>query len=233
MHLFFNPNISSDKLQLNEEESKHCTKVLRKKKGDIIKLCDGKGNLYDAEIITDDTRKCQLKIVKSISNFGKKHFSLHIAIAPTKNISRFEWFLEKATEIGIDQVTPIICDNSERKNINHSRLKKIIISAIKQSIKAYLPKLNDLTPFDEFVSKNFHYEKFIAYLDDDVNDNLKDIYKIGHNALVLIGPEGDFSKEEIKLARENGYNPISLGKSRLRTETAGLVACHTVNLLNE
>ncbi|MBE9491864.1 MAG: RNA methyltransferase, partial [Bacteroidetes bacterium] len=157
----------------------------------------------------------------------------HLAIAPTKNINRFEWFLEKATEIGIDEISPIICDHSERKTLKTDRLNKILITAIKQSIKVYLPKLNSPLTFNEFIQKPCSSFKFIACIDEEHQLNLKKAYQKGKDVVIIIGPEGDFSREEIKLAKELKYLPISLGKSRLRTETAAIVACHTIQLLNE
>jgi 16S rRNA (uracil1498-N3)-methyltransferase len=232
MQLFYTPDINSDQVQLSEEESKHCIRVLRKKPGDIIHLCDGKGTLFEAELINADNRKCDLKVIKTISNHGKRDYNIHIAIAPTKNINRFEWFIEKATELGIDEITPLICDNSERKHLNNKRIEKILVSAMKQSVKAYLPMLNEVISFKELVSQDSPSGKYIAYLDKEVNKSLLDLCKKSEDVLILIGPEGDFCKEEIELAKQNGYSPISLGKSRLRTETAGVVACHLVHVVN-
>lgn len=233
MNLFYTPDIVSDQHQLNEEESKHCIRVLRQRKGDIITLTDGKGNLFRAELIADNPKKCILNIIETISKFGKRKFNIHMAVAPTKNISRFEWFLEKATEIGIDEITPIICENSERKTLNIGRMKKIIISSLKQSLKAYIPKLNEALLFSDFIKTTSPLKKYIAYIDDDVSLTLKGDYQKGEDVLILIGPEGDFSKSELSIARQHKFYPISLGKSRLRTETAAVVACHTIHLLND
>jgi 16S rRNA (uracil1498-N3)-methyltransferase len=158
---------------------------------------------------------------------------LHIAIAPTKSIERFEWFLEKATEIGIDEITPVLCENSERDKIKTDRLNKVLISAMKQSLKVHLPKLNQLIKLDNFIPDNFNGEKYIAHCKTNHKNHLKNIYHKGTNCLVLIGPEGDFGDNEIKLFSENNYKQVSLGNSRLRTETAGIAACHIVNLINE
>jgi 16S rRNA (uracil1498-N3)-methyltransferase len=193
---------------------------------------DGKGGFYEAEISDANPKKCRLSILNSTFDFGKKDFHLHIAIAPTKNTDRFEWFLEKATEIGIDEITPILTSHSERKTVNHDRFEKILISAMKQSLKAYLPQLNGLMSFKELVVSNKTENKFIAYCDEIQKNHLKDLASKGNNTLVLIGPEGDFSPEEVLLAIENGFKVVSLGESRLRTETAGIVACHIVNLAN-
>jgi 16S rRNA (uracil1498-N3)-methyltransferase len=233
MQLFYVPNISGTEIILDETESKHAIRVLRLQKGDQIQVVDGKGGFYLAEIADANPKKCRLTIVNSALDFGKRNFHLHIAIAPTKNIDRFEWFLEKATEIGIDEITPLLTSHSERKTINAERLEKILVSAMKQSLKAYLPQLHELTTFKELIINNKTENKFIAYCDEIQKIHLKDLATKGNNTLILIGPEGDFSPEEIKLAIENGFKVVSLGESRLRTETAGIVACHIVNLANE
>ncbi len=233
MNLFYVPNISGAEIILGETESKHAIRVLRLQNGNLVQIIDGTGGFYEAEITDANQKKCRLSILKSQPEFGKKDFHLHIAIAPTKNIDRFEWFLEKATEIGIDEITPLLTSHSERKTINPDRLEKILVSAIKQSLKAYLPKLNNLTNFKELVTKNKTENKFIAYCDNIQKTHLKDLATKAKDTLILIGPEGDFSPEEVKLAIENGFKVVSLGESRLRAETAGIVACHIVNLANE
>ncbi|MDA3953440.1 MAG: 16S rRNA (uracil(1498)-N(3))-methyltransferase [Bacteroidales bacterium] len=232
MHLFYTPDLSSNLYTLNEIESKHCIKVLRLNTNDEIQLIDGKGGFYSAKIIDSNPKKCIVEITDTKKEFGKRNHYLHIAIAPTKNIDRFEWFLEKATEIGIDEITPIICEHSERKSIKPERLEKIIISAVKQSIKAYKPKLNNLTTYNDFINQNTDCKKYIAHCEENKKFQLKNIYNKDENALILIGPEGDFSTEEIVQAKQNAFYEISLGESRLRTETAGMVACHTINLIN-
>ena len=233
MQLFYVSNISGAEVIFDETESKHAIRVLRLQKGSQVQIVDGKGGFYEAEISDANPKKCRLLISKSQSEFGKKDFHLHIAIAPTKNIDRFEWFLEKATEIGIDEITPLLTAHSERKTINPERLEKILVSAMKQSLKAYLPGLNKLTSFKELVISNNAESKFIAYCDDIQKTHLKDLAIKGKNSLILIGPEGDFSPEEIKMALDNGFKVASLGSARLRTETAGIAACHIVNLINE
>jgi 16S rRNA (uracil1498-N3)-methyltransferase len=233
MHLFYTPDLSGKIYTLNESESKHCIKVLRLSINDQVQLIDGKGGFYTAQIIDANPKKCSVEIIKEEKEFGKRNHYLHIAIAPTKNNDRFEWFLEKATEIGINEITPIICEHSERKVIKPERLEKIIISAVKQSIKAYKPKLNKIIPYKDFMASEFQGDKFIAHCEEIEKTALKSSYKKGNSALVLIGPEGDFDPKEIALAKENNFQEISLGESRLRTETAGVVACHTINLLNE
>jgi 16S rRNA (uracil1498-N3)-methyltransferase len=201
--------------------------------GDEIILVDGKGNLYKTRIVKPEAKRCEVEIFDTIHEFEKRNFYLHIAIAPTKNIERFEWFLEKATEIGIDEITPILCEHSERKVINHERLEKIIVSAMKQSVKAYLPKLNQLITFKQFIQQNTDGEHFIAHCNNKEMNHLKDKAATKVKTTVLIGPEGDFSPNEVSLALQNNYKEISLGKSRLRTETAGVVACDIINIINE
>nr|WP_320000567.1 16S rRNA (uracil(1498)-N(3))-methyltransferase [uncultured Draconibacterium sp.] len=233
MQLFYVPDISGAEVILNETESKHAIRVLRLKEGDEIELVDGKGGFYKARIQNANPKKCQLCIIESQTDFGKKDFHLHIAIAPTKNIDRTEWFLEKCTEIGIDEVTPLLSEHSERKVIKPERLEKILVSAMKQSVKAYLPKLNGLTKLSDLLSQTTETKKFIAHCNEGEKPHLKNVVKPGDNVLILIGPEGDFSPEEVDLALESGFEAISLGNARLRTETAGVVACHIVNLANE
>lgn len=233
MQLFYVPNSSGAEVILDETESKHAVKVLRLSAGDKVQLIDGKGGFYEAEIADPHPKKCRLSITKTILEFGKKNFHLHIAIAPTKNTDRLEWFLEKATEIGIDEITPLLTEHSERKVLKTERLEKILVSAMKQSLKAYLPKLNELTPFHEFIKQAKETHRFIAHCEDGEKPHLKNRVQAKTDCLVLIGPEGDFSPEEISLAKEQGFTEISLGTARLRTETAGIAACHIVNLANE
>lgn len=234
MILFYSTEIHDEKITLSKEEARHCTQVLRKKIGDIIQIVDGKGGYHTVELIEIQKKYAVTKILETKKAFLSTPTTLHIGIAPTKNISRFEWFLEKATEIGIQEITPILCQRSERKHLRQERLEKILVAAMKQSVKAYLPKLNPIMRLDEFVDLQINAAKFIAHCaEKSGNHFLRDNYKAGQNVCILIGPEGDFSQEEIALARENGFQEISLGKSRLRTETAGIVACHTINLLND
>ena len=233
MQLFYVPDISGAEAFLNEAESKHAIKVLRLHNDDTIQLVDGKGGFYKTKISDANPKKCRLKITNTQTDFGKKDFHLHIAIAPTKNIDRFEWFLEKVTEIGIDEITTLLTEHSERKTVKTERLEKILISAMKQSVKAYLPILNEIAPFHDLVSTATCKNKFIAHCNDGEKNHLKNAVEKGEDVLVLIGPEGDFSPDEIKFAKEHGFREISLGNSRLRTETAGVIACHIVNLANE
>jgi 16S rRNA (uracil1498-N3)-methyltransferase len=205
------------------------------KTGDSIQLIDGKGGLYVAEIIDDNQKHCAVKITDTKKEFSKRDWSLHIAIAPTKNMDRLEWFVEKATEIGIDEISLIDCNKSERTIVKAERLNKVAISAIKQSLKAYLPKISDVVDFKKLIAsaKDFKGEKFIAHCHSrEVLPHIKTLYKPKSNTIILIGPEGDFSVDEIKLALDNDFKEISLGASRLRTETAALYACTTINILN-
>lgn len=231
MHVFYTPDIQT-KTELPEEEAQHCIRVLRLTAGDEITLTDGKGNFYRAEISASTNKRCLVNIIETIYQEPLWPCHLHIAMAPTKNMDRNEWFAEKATEIGFDELTFLNCRFSERKVIKTERIEKILVSAIKQSLKTRLPVLNEMTDFDKFISRDFKGQKFIAHCYEGEKPLLKDVLQKGEDALVLIGPEGDFSEEEVKKAIEKGFIPISLGKSRLRTETAALVACHTMNLMN-
>jgi 16S rRNA (uracil1498-N3)-methyltransferase len=233
MHIFYTPDISGNTFILDETESKHCIRVLRLEKGDEITLVDGRGGYYLAEINDPNPKRCMVEVVRSEKKFGLKNFQVHIAIAPTKNIERMEWFLEKATEIGINRIIPLLCQHSERKEIKPERLEKVMVSAMKQSLKAYLPQLDELTKFSDLIRQPFDGQKFIAHCEDQHRDLLKNQIVPNQKTLILIGPEGDFSPEEIQAAIQAGFKPVSLGNSRLRTETAGVIACHTVNLMNE
>ncbi|RZK43709.1 MAG: 16S rRNA (uracil(1498)-N(3))-methyltransferase [Pedobacter sp.] len=233
MHIFYTPGLDSEVFTLNEEESKHCSKVLRLGLGDRVHLIDGVGGLYEAEIFEVTKRNVQLRITNKQIEFGKRNHHLHIAVAPTKNIDRLEWFLEKATEIGIDEITPIICDRSERRVIKQDRLEKVITSAVKQSLTAYHPKLNPITPFSELIKMTFNGGRFIAHcIEDTEKEFIASLTSAHQSNLILIGPEGDFSETEINLALLNGYKAVSLGNTRLRTETAALAACFEVNYIN-
>ena len=230
MQLFYLEN-PENKIILSAQESKHATKVLRKKEGDVLDFTDGKGNFYKAEITLADSRKCRLQILSSEQKEKQHNYHLHIAIAPTKNIDRFEWFLEKATEIGIDEITPIICSRSERKVIKTERCNRILLSAMKQSLKYHLPQLNEAISLSDFLKQDFEGAKYIAHCEDGKKNELKTVSK-AEKTLILIGPEGDFSPKEIELALQYQFKAVSLGTSRLRTETAGLVAAHTVKIKN-
>lgn len=234
MQLFYNSDIKiSDKnFFFDKEESKHIVKVLRKKEGDNIYITNGLGNLFISEIVFASEKKCEVKII-DINTFEPTPYYIHIAVAPTKMNDRMEWFLEKATEIGIHEITPILCDHSERKVYKIDRAEKIIQSALKQSNQYFLPKINEPVPFSNFVKTAFDGQKFIAHCEETAKRSFKNEIKLNSKILILIGPEGDFSTKEINLAIENKFVPVTLGNTRLRTETAALVACHTVALTNE
>ena len=235
MQLFFTQNIHNNIAILEEEEARHATQVLRKRVGDTLTLTDGMGNWYEGSIVDLTKKTCVVSINSVKEAYNKRSFYLHIAIAPTKNIDRFEWFLEKATEIGIDEITPLVCHRSERTVIKPERLRGVIASAMKQSLKAYLPKMNESIDFQRFIKHDFSFykQKSIAYCNDDQTRPLSMGYEKGASSVILIGPEGDFSEAEVKLAFGQNFVGASLGMSRLRTETAGVVACHTLNFLNQ
>jgi 16S rRNA (uracil1498-N3)-methyltransferase len=235
MQLYYiNPVFESVPCQvtLGSDESFHCIKVLRMRAGDKINLSDGIGNLYEGQIMAQDIKNCPVMLLNVIPDSGKRQFRLHMAVAPTKNIARFEWFLEKATEIGIDEITPLLCEHSERVNIRVDRLQKIILSAAMQSVKTYLPVLHEPAKFKDFIRLNQYTSRFVAYVEEQQPHHLKNAYK-GGDCTILIGPEGDFSKSEMESAFQQNFLPVSLGPSRLRTETAAIVACHTINIANE
>lgn len=234
MQLFYNPTISSDTetFYFDREESKHIIKVMRKKDGDILFVTNGLGLLFKTQITLASDSKCTVKIV-SVETAQKPKYHLHLAVAPTKMNDRFEWFLEKATEIGISEITPIICDHSERQHIKTDRFDKIIQSAMKQSLHYFLPKLNEPIGFKDFVKSNPTGLLCIAHCEETDRKSLKNILKPNENMTILIGPEGDFSQKELQLAFENKYVPVSLGNTRLRTETAAIVACHSAAFINE
>jgi RNA methyltransferase, RsmE family len=231
-YLFYAPEINVVPT-LSPEESLHCARVLRLKQGDEIVLTDGIGYFYKATLESVSSKCCHVRV------FEKKEQKLHwencieIAVAPTKNADRMEWLVEKATEIGINRFHFLRCRFSERKEIRLQRIEKSVIAAAKQSFKATLPQLNEMVDFKKFVKQDFSGRKFIAHCHSGEKKILSRACKKGENALILIGPEGDFSETEVNLAIENGFEPISLGETRLRTETAALMACHTVHLINQ
>lgn len=222
-------NSSIGKLHfLNEEDARHCVKVLRKNVQDKIHVVDGVGGIYECEIVKAHEKKCELKVLSAEQNFQKRNHFLHIAIAPTKNADRIEYFIEKCVEIGVDEITLIQTKHSERKHQKVERLEKIAISAMKQSLKAYLPKINELISIEKFFKNTECDNKFIGHLTQD-SIPLKSAINQKSDYLIMIGPEGDFSKEEIEQARNAGFQVVTLGNSRLRTETAGVVACTIIN----
>jgi len=235
MDFFFSNDINNQTIILDNYESRHCIKVMRHKIGDLIKIVDGLGNLYSGNLVSFNKNSCAIQINDKTENYKKRNQHIHIGISPIKNQDRLEWFIEKSVEIGIDEITLIDCDRTLRKKIKIDRLNKIAITAMKQSLKAYIPKINDVTSVNDFIMYNQNSSKFICHLDnDDRKDVLyyKDDIKKYKNVSILIGPEGDFSASEIELAVDNSFLCVTLGNSRLRTETAGIVACHLFNLMN-
>jgi 16S rRNA (uracil1498-N3)-methyltransferase len=234
MQLFYNPTIteSTEVFSFDKEESKHIIKVLRKKDTDLLYVTNGLGFLFKTEITLASDSKCTVKII-SFEKAAPSKFKLHLAVAPTKMNDRYEWFLEKATEIGVHEITPIICDHSERKVINNERFDKILLTAMKQSNELYLPKLNPAITFKEFIKLKIEGVKLIAHCEETDKKSLKSILKTNEDYTILIGPEGDFSEKEIAMALENDFTAVSLGNTRLRTETAAIVACHSVIFVNE
>lgn len=228
MQVFYKTGQHESNIFLDASESHHCINVLRMKQNDEVVVINGKGTFYSTRILKPDPSRVQLLVISAVENYEKRDCHLHIAIAPTKNIDRFEWFLEKAAEIGIDEITPIFCLHSNRVNIRMERLEKVLIAAVKQSLKAYLPKLNQAIAFNDFLNRNTNSNSFIAYCADDYKEHLLTSIKGANDITVLIGPEGDFSPAEVKTAIEKGYIPVSLGKSRLRTETAGVAVAQIV-----
>ncbi len=232
MKLFYTVDFDKNNPILSPEESKHCLRVLRIQDGHSIHITNGKGDLFAGKI--RKVGKLAHVDIDSHTNSKKpRPYKLHMAICPTKNMDRFEWFLEKATEIGLDEITPIVSFHSERKKIKEERLEKILISAMKQSLQTHKPILNPVTTFAEFIEEEDETEtRYIAHCqNDETKEHIKEIDQSAKNIVLLIGPEGDFSDDEIDLAKSKNFKAIGLGKSRLRTETAGIVACHSINFL--
>ena len=229
--LFYSPDILISS-QLPETESHHCVKVLRMRNGDLLTVTDGKGSFYKCTLVDANPKHSVVSILKKIDVNPSRNFILHIAFAPTKQMDRNEWFVEKATEIGIDRFSPIISNYSERKEIKSERLTKTAISAMKQSQQPFLPQIDETISFNDFIKHPFNGNKYIAHCYETPKIPLAQTYKKGENALILIGPEGDFSEEEVERAINSGFKPISLGESRLRTETASLIATHTLHVIN-
>ncbi|AKQ45401.1 16S rRNA methyltransferase [Rufibacter radiotolerans] len=234
MHLFFTPDLtpSSTSYTLSEEESKHCVRVLRLNQGDAVTLIDGRGGWYEAEIAEPNPKKTRLNILKHTQDPFQRAYKIHVAVAPTKNIDRIEWFVEKAVETGIDEITFLQCARSERKAVNMDRIEKIAVSAMKQSMKAQLPTLHPLTRYTDFLAQPQEGQKFIAHLVEGLErHSLARSVSGPETYTILIGPEGDFNPEEVAQALQAGYQPVTLGQSRLRTETAALAACHTIHVM--
>ncbi len=231
MELFFDPQFTGEGL-LCESESKHCINVLRHKIGDEITIANGKGYYYKGRIISAHPKRCEIENI-SLQRYEESPYKIHLAVAPTKSIDRFEWMIEKAIELGVNEITPLLCHHSERKKIRTDRIEKVVIAAMKQSLKAYMPIINELTPFKQFIKENKTTNSFIAHCYNSEKIPLKQAYPSKSDTLLYIGPEGDFSETEVESAIKAGITPVSLGSSRLRTETAGIIACHTIHLLNE
>ena len=231
MNLFYQPLLPQGALYLDGEESRHCVKVLRKRNGDPIRVTDGGGYFYDVVIEDANPSHCEFSI-RSRTEAQKRNTRIHIAISPTRNPDRIEWFVEKATELGIDELSLIKTEHTEKSFIKRERLLKVAVSAMKQSLKATLPVIGEVKPFREIIAESTEDQQFIAYVDDTNPHHLKDVARAGLSAIVLVGPEGDFSGDELASAVAAGFQKVSLGQSRLRTETAGLAACHILNLVN-
>jgi 16S rRNA (uracil1498-N3)-methyltransferase len=231
LQLFYQPLVAKGVHQLDEEESMHAKKVLRLKSGTVIKVTDGLGKIYEARLTNTDGRSCEFSLLES-EQVPSRNYKIHIAIAPTKNADRIEWFVEKAVELGIDKISFVLCKNSERKSINLERVEKKAISAMKQSGQAYLPAMQGIRPFQQIIAEADEAGKFIGFVDEQNPLLLKNLAKPSTSCLVLIGPEGDFAPEEMQTALQKGFAKVSLGSTRLRTETAGIAACHILNLIN-
>jgi 16S rRNA (uracil1498-N3)-methyltransferase len=232
VNLFFQPGISDGILHLDGDESRHCIKVLRKRVGDSIRITDGKGFFYEASITDANERECRFAINEKIAGPERKHF-IHLVISPTKNTDRIEWFVEKSVELGVDKISLADCDHTERAFVKPDRLVKVAVSAMKQSLKSSLPLIQSISPLKTIIQAASEDQRFIAFVDPSNPHHLKDLAEKHKTYCILIGPEGDFSPEELTLALEHGFRKVSLGSSRLRTETAGLAACHILNLIND
>lgn len=233
MQLFYNPHLdeTSSQFFFDAEESKHMVRVLRKKVNDEVLITNGKGLMLSAKITDSNPKKCAVEIT-GVKKVHPQNYWLHMIVAPTKMNDRFEWFLEKATEIGVNEITPVLCEHSERKTIKPERYLKVIQSAMKQSNQAFLPKLNELTNFNDILEEPREGGLFIAHCEESEKYELKRRVIPDKPITILIGPEGDFSAREIKAAKQKGFLPVSMGRNRLRTETAAIVACTTVAIIN-
>ncbi len=233
MNLFYIPQLVEPVFKLDTEESKHLVRVLRKQAGDTIVTTDGKGMFYDCQILEANPKACVVEVIAKREGNDQRKFRVEMAVAPTKNINRYEWFLEKATEMGVDEIVPIYTFHSERREIKPDRLEKVLVAAMKQSLKSRLPKLADGIKYQRFIEQPFEGDKFIAFIDRQVTLELAKACRPQTNTLILIGPEGDFSQEEVEAAKKQGFVPVKLGSSRLRTETAAIAACHTIHVINQ
>lgn len=235
MQLFYAPEITLPRYTLSEEESKHCVRVLRMEPGDELHITDGRGNMHRCKVVDNNAKRCVVEVVETQVEYQKMDCELTVAIAPTKIIDRFEWFLEKSTEVGISEIYPIECDHSERRQLKLDREQKVVTAAVKQSLKAYHPVLHPLTSVRDVITMPFDGAKFIAHCNSELGEReyLGRLLKKGEKTLILIGPEGDFSPEEITFALQNGFKAISLGRERLRTETAAVVATVVTSTINK
>lgn len=234
MQIFYAPGIEGDDYTLDEKESRHCIRVLRMRKGDQVMLIDGRGNLFQGNIASPDQNRCIITVSGKIPGFEKRNYRLQIAISPLKNPERFEWFIEKSVEIGIDRITPLICHNTEKQSLKTERINNVIISAMKQSLKGLKTELEERILFSEFIKGPYDAVKMIACCSNSIKrSKISDVYGKQQDALILIGPEGDFTDEEINMAISSGFIPVHLGTSRLRTETAGIASCYSVYFINQ
>lgn len=232
MQIFYSSDVSDGKALFSREESAHCVRVLRMRQGDNLSFTDGLGNMYEGRI-DDDDPTAMTAAVTSVKHGKNRRYRLHIAISPVKNDDRLEWFTEKVVETGVDEITPLMCRRTEKKRVRKDRLEGIILSAMKQSLKSHLPQLHEPAGFIEFISGAHAGKRLIACCDPDIDRTLiTDAFNPGEEVVIMIGPEGDFTPEEVSLAVENGFIPVHMGPSRLRTETAGIVACCSVYLSN-
>lgn len=232
MNLFYSPHIQGDTHMLDEAESKHAIRVLRLLKGEKVVMVDGLGTWYEAVIEEDHPKRCLLSILTREEKHQALEYKLHLAVAPTKNIERFEWFLEKATEIGITEITPLLCQRSERKQVKMDRLERILVSAMKQSLKAYKPILNDPMSFEEFMDLEHKGTRGIAHCMESKRVGIEALGNSGAYTL-MVGPEGDFTEQELSKALEVGFAPFHLGSSRLRTETAAVYITAAISILHQ
>lgn len=235
MNLFYLPDIKRHSVELDEPESKHAVRVLRLRKGDQVQIVDGMGGWYEAVIEEDHPKRCRLLVTSHIADYQPLPYHLHMAVSPTKSMDRFEWFLEKATEIGISEVTPLICQRTERTHLNTGRLERVVVSAMKQSLRAYIPRLNKPVGIAAFLKGKGEGVKGIAHCipdGDDLMQNRKSIVDLpGYKSFtMMVGPEGDFTGEEVQSALNAGYQPFHLGNARLRTETAAVHICSAISL---
>jgi 16S rRNA (uracil1498-N3)-methyltransferase len=234
VQLFYDPDLQAGHHQLRDEEARHAFQVLRKKVGDELDLVNGKGGWFKATVVSISKRECLLEVSPSQQDEKRSDHRLHLLVAPTKNIDRFKWILEKATEIGVDFIQPILTEHSERKHLRNDRMERVLESAMKQSLRSWLPELGELLPFAAALKQTQpQHVRYLAYLgQEEETALLRDNYQGGDNVTIAIGPEGGFSPAEAALARSCDYNFVSLGPNRLRTETAAIAAVHTIEQAN-